>query len=247
VPVILAGTTAPTEATVESRAVDIPISVVDTVTAWPGMKPNEPTMIVDSETMSRIAQDLGSLKTDPFAVNEIWAKGEPEVVFDALDDARLLVEHSRTANAVREAPSLRSLSWTFGFLQALGLLAGSIALVGSVLYLQSRQQSREVSYALARRMGLSRASHRRAVAAELAAMLASSVLIGGVAALIAAWLVSGEIDPLPGLPPGTLFRVPMAVLAAAPLVLLLVSLVGAWSVQRRADKMNVSEVMRLAT
>lgn len=247
VPVILAGTTAPTEATVEARAVDIPISVVDTVTAWPGMEPNEPTMIVDSETMSRIAQDLGSLKTDPFAVNEIWAKGEPEVVLDALADARLLVEHSRTADAVQEAPSLRSLSWTFGFLQALGLLAGLIALVGSVLYLQSRQQSREVSYALARRMGLSRTSHRRAVAAELAAMLASSVLIGGVAALAAAWLVSGEIDPLPGLPPGTLFRVPMAVLAAAPVVLLLVSLLGAWSVQRRADRMNVSEVMRLAT
>ena len=246
-PVILAGTTAPDQATVEARALDIPVSVVDSVSAWPGMKPNEPSMIVDAATMSRIAQDLGSLSTDPFAVDELWAKGEPETVFDAMSEARLLVEDSRTASEVREAPSLRSLSWTFGFLQALGLLTGLIALVGLVLYLQSRQSAREVSYALARRMGLTRSSHRAAVAAELVAMLASSAVIGGAAALVAARLVSGEIDPLPGLPPGSLFRIPLPVLVAAPVVLLLVAAIGAWSVQRRADRMNVAEVMRLAT
>jgi putative ABC transport system permease protein len=246
-PVILAGASAPPEATVAARAIDIPIAVVDTVTAWPGMEANEASMIVDAATMTRIAQDLGSLPTDPFAVDEMWVKGEPRAVFSAMSDSLLLVEHSRTASEVQDAPSLRSLSWTFGFLQALGFLAGLIALVGLVLYLQSRQQAREVSYALARRMGLTRTSHRRAIAVELVAMLASSALIGGLSALLAARLVSDQIDPLPGLPPGTLFRVPVAILALGPLVLLLIALIGAWRVQRRADRMNVAEVMRLAT
>jgi hypothetical protein len=96
-------------------------------------------------------------------------------------------------------------------------------------------------------MGLTRSSHRLAVAAELLAMLASSALIGGITALIAARLVSSEIDPLPGLPPGALFRVPTLILWGAPVILLLVAMLGAWRVQRRADRMNVAEVMRLAT
>lgn len=246
-PVLLAGATAPEEATIDTRGIDIPITVVDTVRAWPGMIPNRGLMIVDQVTFQRIAVDYGSLEKDPFAVNELWVKGEDGAVFAALDERGLVVNNSRTAAGVEDAPSLRSLTWTFGFLQALGLLSGLIAIVGLVLYLQSRQQAREVSYALARRMGLTRPSHRLAVGAELLAMLLSSALIGGVTAIIAARLVSSGIDPLPGLPPGTLFRLPGQILWGAPILLLLVAFLGAWRVQRRADRMNVAEVMRLAT
>ena len=119
-------------------------------------------------------------------------------------------------------------------------------MVGIILYLQSRQQAREVSYALARRMGLSRASHRLAVGAELIAMLGTAVLVGGLLALIAAYLVMRQIDPLPGLPPTPLFDVPGYLLWGAPAVSVVVSVLGAWRVQRRADNMNVAEVMRLA-
>lgn len=246
-PVILASSSAPREATIDTRGIDIPITVVDTVRAWPGMIPNRGLMIVDQATFQRIAVDYGSLERDPFAVNELWIKGDEEAIFAALNDAGLVVNNSRSAASIEEAPSLRSLTWTFGFLQALGLLSGLIAVVGLVLYLQSRQQAREVSYALARRMGLTRPSHRLAVGAELLAMLASSAVIGGVTAVVAARSVASGIDPLPGLPPGTLFRLPTTILWAAPLLLLLVALVGAWRVQRRADRMNVAEVMRLAT
>ena len=39
------------------------------------------------------------------------------------------------------------------------------------MYLEARQRSREVSYALARRMGLARRAHRRSIALELGAIL----------------------------------------------------------------------------
>lgn len=246
-PVILVAAAAPREATVDTRGIDIPISVVDTARAWPGLVPNRGLMVVDQGTFQRIAVDYGSLAKDPFATNELWVKGQEEEVFQALNEHELVVNSSRSAADVEDAPSLRSLTWTFGFLQALGLLSGLIAIIGLVLYLQSRQQAREVSYALARRMGLTRGAHRLAVGAELLAMLASSALIGGVTAIVAARLVAEGIDPLPGLPPGTLFRLPTPVIWGAPIVVLLVALLGAWRVQRRADRMNVAEVMRLAT
>ena len=83
-----------------------------------------------------------------------------------------------TAARVRTTPAFLSLSWTFGLLQAFGVLAGIITILGVVLYLQARQQSREVSYALARRMGLRRSAHLRSILLELLAMLGAAFILG---------------------------------------------------------------------
>lgn len=247
VPVILAGIPAPRHATVEARGKHLPIEVIETVDAWPGMSPNRPMMIVAGETYTRVARAAGATATDPFASDQVWAKDDPDVVLEALEDEQVFVQYHRAARDIEASAPFRSLSWTFGFLQALGVLAGGLALVGVVLYVQSRQSSRDVSYALARRMGLSPSSHRAAIGAELTAMLAISFLIGAVLAVTAAALVIDEIDPLPALPPDPLFRVPAALVVGCCGVLLLIALAGAWLVQRRTDRMNVAEVMRVAT
>jgi putative ABC transport system permease protein len=245
-PVILAGAAVPNEATVESRGKNIPIEVVARVEAWPGMRPNRGLIVADQETMSRIAVDLGATPTDPFATDELWIKGNADAALATLADAGVFVERYQSAAEIQETPALRALTWAFGFLQALGLLAGVIAVVGVTLNLQARQQAREISYALARRMGLSRSSHRLAIGGELVAMLAAAALSGGVFALVAARIISSQIDPLPGLPPSGIFQIPTGVVVGLPIVLVVISIVGAWLVQLRADRMNVAEVMRLA-
>lgn len=245
-PVIVAGITPPAEATVETRGKNIPVRVIARVEAWPGMKPNRGVMVADAATMSRIATDLGATPSDPFASDEVWIRGDPETGLDRLADAGVVVDRFLSADDIEEEPALRSLSWTLGFLQALGLLAGLIAVVGVTLNLQARQQAREISYALARRMGLSRASHRLAIGGELIAMLATAALSGGVFAIVAARLISSQIDPLAGLPPGGIFQVPLGILWGLPAVLVAISVLGAMWVQRSADRMNVAEVMRLA-
>src|SRR5205814_4694940 len=143
-------------------------------------------------------------------------------------------------------PGFLALSWLFGYLEALGALAGLLALVALVLYVESRQRAREVSYALAVRMGLSRAAHLLSVAVELAAMLLGAFAIGAVLAAAGSFTVHGKVDPLPQFPPGALFRLPgglLAILAGA----VVVSAAGAaWIVQRRAHRANGPAVMRLA-
>ena len=245
-PVIIAGVASPVEATVETRGRNLPVRVVAQVEAWPGMKPNRGLIVADATTMSRIATELGATPSDPFAIDELWIKGDPEAALNRLAAAGVVVDRYQSADDIEDEPALRSLSWTLGFLQALGLLAGLIAVVGVTLNLQSRQQAREVSYALARRMGLSRASHRLAIGGELIAMLTAAALVGGIFAVAAARIISAQIDPLAGLPPGGIFQVPIGILWGLPAVLVAVSLIGAMVVQRGADRMNVAEVMRLA-
>src|SRR5262249_29271371 len=136
--------------------------------------------------------------------------------------------------------------WTFGFLEGLGVMTGVIALGGVLLYLEARQRQREVSYALARRMGLKRRAHRGSVMVELAGMLLISFVLGSALAEIAGRLVYDKLAPLPSLPPPALFRVPIGLLGLVVVVLVVASAVGGWRVQRAADRARVTEVMRVA-
>ena len=145
-----------------------------------------------------------------------------------------------------ETPGFLALSWIFGFLEALGVLAGMVALVALVLYLQARQRSREVAYALSRRMGMKKRSNFLSVAFELAGMLGASFVIGGGLAVAASWLLYRKADPMPGIPPDPLLRLPVALFLFTRLALLLAAVVSAWWVQRTAERANVAEVMRLA-
>ena len=135
-------------------------------------------------------------------------------------------------------------SWTFGFLQSLGVLTALITIGGLLLYLDTRQRSRRVSYAMARRMGLSRRTHLLSLAGELAATLVTGFALGAVLSAVAARLVYHRLDALPGLPPGPLLREPSAVVAAAGLAVVTVAVLGATAAQRTADRTNLAEVLR---
>jgi len=71
-------------------------------------------------------------------------------------------------------------------------------------------------------------------------------VLGIALAWIAARVVYGRLDPMPQLPPAPLFRLPIAAFALTGLAVVIASLIGAWRVQRAAERVRVSEVMRLA-
>ena len=143
-------------------------------------------------------------------------------------------------------PAFQAQAWTFRLLSALGVLAGTVALVGLVLYAQARQRGRVVAYALTRRMGLSRAAHRRSVLWELAGLLGFAFLLGAGLAVVAAAAVLPRHDPMPQLPPSLALELPGPVLGGTLGCVLLAALAGAVLVQRAADRAKVAEVMRLA-
>ncbi len=126
------------------------------------------------------------------------------------------------------------------------MVAALVVLVGLILYLQSRQQAREVSYALSRRMGLPPGSHRWSMVLELGGMLLAAFVVGGGLAVAAARLIYRKLDLLPSHPPAPILRLPLPVLGAIAAALALAAVTGAVMAQRRAGRANVAEVMRLA-
>jgi len=221
---------------------EVPVRVVRDVDAFPGLVAGVPMVVTTRPALD--AMKVSALNV--FTIRQVWVDGDPAPVTLALTRAGLAPTTVVTASHVAQTPGFLSLSWTFGFLQALGVLAGVVALVGLLLYLQARQASREVSYALARRMGLSRRSHRQSVLLELAAMLLSAFVVGAALATAAAFLTYPKLDVLPDIPPAPFLQVPVVLFAAVGAALAAFAWIAAWGVQVRADRANVAEVMRFA-
>jgi putative ABC transport system permease protein len=231
---------------VSVAAATLPVSVAGRLDAFPGTARTRTLVVVDRDALQAALTAAGVSAGQAPPTFVLWAHGDPAEIRRRIEAAGRSIDAVRSVDEVRETPAFQSLAWTFGFLEALGVAAGVIALVGLVLYLQTRQRAREISYALARRMGLTRGAHRRSVAIELAGMLVTAFLVGAGLAFAAALLVYKRFDPLPSLPPGAVLRIPVVALAAAGGAIVLAAWVGSRLVQRRADRANVAEVMRAA-
>jgi putative ABC transport system permease protein len=233
----------------DARSVDVgparlPLTVLATARAFPGMtSADRPLLVVPAARLDAIARREG------FSFGsrtEIWARDDPAVAIAALRRAGVAPETVTTAAEVMRTPAFLAVSWTFRLLEALGGLAGVVALASLVLYAQARQRGRVVAYALTRRMGLSRAAHRRSVLCELAGMLLFALALGAGLAVVAAAVVHRSLDPMPQLPPAPGLALPGALLGATLVGVLLAAAAGAYLVQRAADRAKVAEVMRLA-
>lgn len=241
-PVIVVGPSITPDLQLSAGGHEVALRTVAHVEHFPGAARGQLTLVADLKTLEASGVELTTSETR----YELWAKGDPAKILPVLRRQQFPVELAATAAQIRATPAFLALSWTFGLLQAFGILAGLITLLGVLLYLQARQQAREVSYALARRMGLDGRTHRRSVLVELLAMLLTAFVLGAVFSTVAAWMVHGRLDPIPALPPGPLLAVPQLMFGVTALGIIVVCMVGAALVQRRADHTRVAEVMRLA-
>jgi hypothetical protein len=246
-PVILTGRESDA-GTLTVRNVEVPIEVVATVTAFPGMSRRRPLVVADRALFERAVEDVGasnplaSLGAETF----VWVRGRTRPTVNVLQASQLRPFPILTAEQVRDNPQIRAVSQTFSYLRALGLAAGLLALAGAVLYLQARHRNRVISSALARRMGLTGRSHRFALALELGMLLVISFAVGAFLAMVAARLVVVELDAPAPLPGGPLFRTPWALIVLAFVALLAATALGAILADRRAGRAKVAEVIRAA-
>jgi putative ABC transport system permease protein len=242
VPVLASERGAPTDGTIalflpgQSRTARIPYHVVDRVRTFPGERAN-PLLVMDRRALSayRVSAEY-----------RLWARGDLADVQAAAQRAGIATGIASSATDVLDASSFLAISWTFGFLQSFGVLIGLITVGGLLLYLETRQRARKVTYVLIRRMGLSRAAHRLSVFTEVGATLVGGCVAGMVLSLLAARLVYARLDALPTVQPPPLLRTPVLALAATGAAVLLAAWLGAWTAQRSADRTNAAEVLRLA-
>jgi putative ABC transport system permease protein len=214
------------------------IEVVGTARLFPGRRLPVPMVIVSASRLGQVDQHAGWL-------SELWTTGPADAARAALDRQHARVFDVRQQDSVFQAANFLGISWTFGYLSALAALVGLVAVGGLLLYLETRQRSRVASYALGRRMGLTRATHLRSLLAELGTLLLTAFTIGTTLAWIAVLMIYHRLDVDPARPPAPLLTAPTTAIAGAAAAVVLVAGLATLYAQRAADRTDVATVLRL--
>jgi putative ABC transport system permease protein len=245
-PVLVARGSLPTTFSLRFVATEIPAHVLHVSAGIAGMPPDAPLVVASQSQLRRVASAQGATLADLSPAYEVWVRGPAGPALGALGRAGIPPTGVVTAATAARSPRFLATSWLFGFLETLGFTTAMLALVATLLYVQARQSARDVSYALTARMGLDRRSHRLSVVVELAGMLIAAFAVGTGVALLGAVVVKSDADPVPQLPPAMGLRLPWTLVGAIAAALVAFSWAAALMVQRRADRANVAEVMRVA-
>lgn len=218
---------------------DVEMDVVAAADVFPGRRTTDPMLIVRAE-------DLGEIDRTAGRFTEVWSKSTEAAVREALGEETRVLRVQSTDTVFRVANFL-SVSWTFGYLQALAAFVGAVAIGGLLLYLETRQRTRVASYVLARRMGLKPASHLRSLILELTVLLGLAFAVGGALAWSAVLVVYRMLEIDPNRPPAPLLTIPTITVVAAAAATLVVALLTAAYAQRAANRADMAEVLRLGS
>jgi putative ABC transport system permease protein len=227
---------------VNTRDVEMTVDVIADVEAFPGMSRTGPVLFVGDRALAGVdGIDEVVLRPD---FREVWMRGDHAEALAQLGAAGANFIEDRSAPDVADRAAFQTVSWTFGFMRALGVAAGILALGGLAVYLDARRRSRVVGYAFTRRMGLTRGQHVAALAVELSATVVVGCVLGLASGLVGARFAMSRIDPVPNFPPAPLLRPALLIILGLAVASLAVTALGAALAQRRADRDDPVEVLR---
>jgi putative ABC transport system permease protein len=235
-----------TPTSIEVAEVEIPVEVVGRARAFPGASSDDPVIVVDVRSLERHLGAGGNPLERPSARTEYWIKGDTEEALSAVPRLEAYPLGTLAAEDVKDIPFIAAAIDSFAMLNLLGLAAALLVIGVLVVYLQSRQRSRTVSYILSLRMGMRERQGTTALVLELAAMLGAAFALGASFGIGGAALVTPLLDPLQTIPPDPLFSAPVIVVAWTSVGLGVVAIVGGWFVQRRAEAVDLGELLRVA-
>ncbi|MCZ2819006.1 hypothetical protein O2V63_01515 [Modestobacter sp. VKM Ac-2977] len=217
----------------------VPAEVTATARVLPGRRSDDPVVLVDADRLPEITRNAGAA---PAA--ELWTKGDLGAGIDALTDAGAQNIRVLTPGGVQESANFLGITWTFGYLSALAVFVGVIAVGGLLLYLEARSRSRVSGYVMARRLGLSRGAHLRSLLVELVGVAVAGLLLGALLAAGAVALVYRRLDVDLVRPPTPLLDVPWPAIAGTAVATVVVAGLAALYAQRAADRADPASVLR---
>ena len=216
------------------------LEVVSQMPVFPGLRDSfEPMLVIDRSA-------FGLLDPSADRINQVWTStSQYDAMAGALraDHYSILTELS--PQVLFGNTGLLPVTWIFGYLRALAVLIGLVALAGLVFALAARSRRRAVSYVLSRQMGMSRLTHLRSLVVELALAVGAGWLLGVVVGAAADGLVYRSLDVFAALPPAPSFSWPVHVIAVMAFIVVLVVLLSALVTQLASERTRPADVLRL--
>lgn len=242
-PVVVANADGASGSSLQISDVALPVRTISRPAVFPGLRDGSvPLVVIDQRVLSRVDTSTNTAER----VNQAWTDDAHYAAAKRLTAARgysVLVE--LTSELVVGTTGLLPVTWIFGYLQALAVLIGVVAVAGLVFGLASRTRARRVAYVLSRRMGMKRRAHVASLLVELTSILGVGWVVGSALSLAAFRLIVEKLDVYPRLPPPAPFPLPVSSLAVSAVVVGVVVVAATVSTQLLAQRTKPAEILRL--
>jgi hypothetical protein len=223
----------------------LPLRIVATLRAFPGMTAGETVLVVPAERLTRAVRVSALDNPLDAASAYVWARGPAPAVERALAHSALAPLYLSSVDDFLNQDELTIGERAYNFLRVIALGAAALTIVALLLYLRSRSRSQLLTSVLMSRMGIRGREQAAATALEAAALIAFASTLGIAAALLTTSQLIGRVDPLPEYPPGVAAQVPWTLLAVSyVLVVLVATTVGAVAAVTAGG--DVEEALRVA-
>ncbi|WP_448625542.1 FtsX-like permease family protein [Geodermatophilus sp. URMC 64] len=218
---------------------EVPAEVVATARVLPGRRTADPVVLVAADRLPEISREAGADRT-----SELWTGAPRARAVEAATAAGATGPRVVEPDDVFTTANFLGITWTFGYLSALAVFVGVIAVGGLLLYLEARSRTRVSGYVMARRLGLSKGAHLRSLVVELAGVALAGLVLGAVLAAVAVAVVYRRLDVDLVRPPTPLLDVPWTAIGSTALAAVLVAVLAAAYAQRAADRADPATVLR---
>jgi putative ABC transport system permease protein len=238
VPVVAAGLPAG-DPDLRLGRVPVATEVVAQARVLPGRRTDGPMVLVAAGRLPEVERSAGAAR-----VAEVWTDRGPGPAVAALRDAGAVRSRVLEPRDVQRSADFLGITWTFGYLSALAVFIGVIAVGGLLLHLEARSRSRVAGYVMARRQGLSRGAHLRSLLVELGGVAVVGLVGGSLLAAAAVALVYRRLDVDALRPPTPLLHVPEAAIGATAVLAVVLPALAALYAQAAADRADPATVLR---
>ncbi len=237
-PVVAAGLPlGPVDLRLGSRGV--PAQVVAVADVLPGRRTTDPVLLVAADRLPEIGRSAGADRTA-----ELWTDGDLGAAQEAFTAAGSDRNRTIVPADVQTTAAFLGITWTFGYLSALAVFVGVVAVGGLLLYLEARARTRVAGTVMARRLGLSGRAQLGSLLAELGGLTAVGLALGGVLAAGAVGAVYRSLDVDPVRPPTPLLDVPWTAVGGTVAATVVVAALATGYAHRAASRADPATVLR---
>lgn len=231
--------------TIDLGEMEVPIAVEALAASFPGARGDRPLIVVGEEAFVAFVAEADLPSGRDGTLPQLWVAGlTDEEVERALGEADIGFAFTTTIDEVLDLTKFQVIIWTFDFLELYAALAGIIVVGAILLYADTRQRARSLSYALAVRMGLTRKEHLRAGLIEIGGLVVIGAFVGSLTANLAARVMFRSLDALPATPPSPLWVGTIDLIVILVVLSVGVGWLASAAAQRTADNADVSELLR---
>ncbi|HEY7010100.1 MAG TPA: hypothetical protein VH395_14215 [Jatrophihabitantaceae bacterium] len=209
---------------------------------FPGLRNSSyPMVVVNERALGHVDSNMNIER-----VNQFWTNAEQYGHARALMAANhFTVLFELSSGVVVGTTGLLPVTWLFGYLRALAILIGVVAIAGLVFGLAARTRRRRVSYVLSRRMGMSKTAHLNSLLLELTLVIGLGWLAGSSLGVGSFGVVYKGFDVYPDLAPGARFAVPSLPVLTTALISAVIVVVAAVATHLLAERTRPAEILRL--